>query len=66
MNLENWSRHLEAFIARDYDAVCTFLAPDVAMHTMDHTIRGHDGIQNSYGFFHEYFEEKIAGRARRR
>ncbi len=63
LTIANYPRYLEAFNARDYAGFCAFLAPDVAMHTIGHTIRGHEGIHDFYAFFHDYFDERIVSTA---
>lgn len=59
MTPTTYGDYVAAFNKRDYDAVCSFLAPDVAVYTVGHTIRGHDGIRTFYKFFHEYLIEHI-------
>lgn len=59
MTPATYQDYVAAFNRRDYDTVCSFFAPDVVLHSLGHTIRGHAGIRAFYRFFHQYVVEHI-------
>ncbi|MCC6201902.1 MAG: nuclear transport factor 2 family protein [Gammaproteobacteria bacterium] len=59
MTPATYNDYVAAFNRRDYDAICSFFAPEVALHSLGHTIRRPDGIRAFYRFFHQYVVENI-------
>jgi ketosteroid isomerase-like protein len=59
MTPADYDRYLAAFNGRDYDGVLSFLHPEVTLDTMGYRIRGHQGVRDFYGWFHQYAREEI-------
>lgn len=59
MERRDYDRYLSCFNARDYEAMCSYYADDVALNMLGYSIQGKQGILGFYAFFHGHVRETI-------
>lgn len=59
MTEDDYHRYIEAFNARDYDALETFFADDFVLENAGFAVRGKQAFRAFYAFFHEYCREEV-------
>jgi hypothetical protein len=55
----DYHRYIEAFNARDYDALETFFADDFVLENAGFRIAGKPAFRAFYAFFHDYCSEEV-------
>lgn len=59
MNRADYDRYLEAFNAKNYDAVCDFYAEPMVMDFFGVSIRRREDMKRFYRFLHSYVKESV-------
>ncbi len=59
MTEEDYHRYIEAFNARDYDALEAFFADDFALENAGFRVEGKPAFRAFYAFFHQFCREEV-------
>ncbi len=59
MNRADYQRYLQAFNARDYEAVCDFYLEPMSLQFFGVALRSRADLKRFYGFLHSYVKEVV-------